>query len=583
MSYPFGGDLVNDINARMSALANYRLTWESDWSTVADYCLPDHQRFSPGNANGVAAYDQFALGPTSVERGRIRYDDTALRAVDRLGSGMESLVTPQSGKWHGLALSNPLAPEATDEEKEYFERLRDYHFAMRYNSRSGFIGAHQKALRSAIALGTGIVYVEEAIGGDEVAVPALYRYLPLSECYLAVDAQGEPDTLYRRFTMTARQMVQRFGKDKVCEAVRRAANNQTDRDKNFVIIHAVQPRKEANNYGAGTAQNAPWSSCYVDRDNACILGESGFYEFPFIVYYWQPVEQNIPYAQSAVMNALSEIKGLNAMRKATLKGTQMYLDPPSMVAHDGVMNRPNLNPGRMNYGMLDSQGRARIQFLSNGTRPDFITEILKYDRDSVNDALYINMFQILINSPNMTATEALIRANEKGELLGPAGSKIQTAMARLVDREGGIIERKGAFRPGAALAPPRSLVGKSFHAAFTSPLDRLRMAAEGLGIQRTLQTLLPLAQIKPEVADNLDMDWTVRKVGEIEGAPQKMWVPVDQRDATRQQNQQMQAAQRAAELAKTGGEAAKNIVPAMGQMAQLAGLPGMKPATGAAP
>ena len=102
---------------------------------------------------------------------------------------MESLVTPQSEKWHGLAVTDPLAPEASDEEMEYFERYRDYMFAVRYNSRSGFIGAHQKALRSAIALGAGIVFVEECLGREAQATPTLYRYLPLSECYLAVDAQ----------------------------------------------------------------------------------------------------------------------------------------------------------------------------------------------------------------------------------------------------------------------------------------------------------------------------------------------------------------------------------------------------------
>jgi len=575
-------EVCNDIAVRMDQLANDRTQWESAWTDVADYCLPDAARFTPGSSSGSPAYDQLTRSPTSIERGRKRYDDTAVRSIDQLASYMESLVTPQSAKWHGVEITDPLAPEETDEEKEYFETYRDYLFSVRYNTRSGFIGAHQKALRSTIALGTGIVFIEEGMGLNAHITPALYRFMDLSECYLAVDAQGEPDTLYRKFTMTARQMVQRFGEDKVHDTVKRANDKPGNKEKLFTIIHAVQPRADAGSYGS-TNRKAPYSSCYIDRDNMKLIGESGFYEFPFAIYYWGPVSPGMPYAQSPVMYALSDIKGLNAIRKTSLKGLQGYMDPPHAIAHDGIMNRPNLNPGKMNYRAIDSNGRLQIQPIQSGARPDFIQEIIGAERDNVKDSLYIRLFQILIQNPNQTATEAMIRANEKGELLGPAGGKIQQAMSREVERLAGILERKGALRPGSPLEPPDSLRGKNFGPRFTSPLDRLRRSAEGLGIQRVLQTALPLMQVDPGVADNFDMDEIVREVGQIEGAPQKIYKTKDERDAARAQRAQQQAVAQSLEMAKTGGEAAKNIVPAMGQMAQLAGLPGMKPATGAPP
>ena len=390
--------LVSDILARMDALAGERSQWERVWSDIADFCLPDHARFTPGSTAGQR-YDMMAQAPSSIDRGRARYDDTALRAVDRLASGMESLVTPQSEKWHGLAVTDPLAPEPSDEELEYFERYRDYMFAVRYNSRSGFIGAHQKALRSAIALGTGIVFLEECMGREAHATPALYRYLPLSECYLAVDAQGEPDTLYRRFTMTARQMVQRFGEENLADPVLRAADNITDKDRTFTVIHAVEPRREAGSAAGKAMKDAPFASFYVDRDHNKLIGQSGFFEFPFVVYYWSPVE-TLPYAQSPVMMALSDIKGLNAIRKTTLRGLQQYFDPPIAIAHDGVMNRPNLNPRAVNYNAIDANGRMRIQPIITQQRPDFAQEIIDAERKGVNDSLYVTLFQILMQNPN---------------------------------------------------------------------------------------------------------------------------------------------------------------------------------------
>ncbi|WP_448950605.1 portal protein [Labrys neptuniae] len=563
--------IENDLVRRLDALANQRTQWESVWQEIATYCLPDTYRFLPGSSSlNPSAYDGMAQAPVSVERGRQRFDDTAMRAVDRLASGMESLVTPQSEKWHGLSATDPLAPEESDDEKEYFERLRDYMFAVRYNPRSGFIGAHQKALRSAIALGTGISFAEENLGAASAAAPVLYRHLPLSQCYLAVDAQGEPDTLYRKFTMTARQMLQQFGEDKVADEVKRAAESPAEKDRAFTIIHAVQPREEAGS-GSATNRKAPFASFYLDRDHMKLIGESGYYEFPFIVYYWAPVDVDSPYAQSPVMLAMADIKGLNAIRKLSLRGLQGYMDPPWGVAHDGVMNRPNLNPGKINYRAVNQEGRQLIVPLQPGARPDFVNEILQAERQTINDSLYVSLFQILIQNPNMTATEAMIRANEKGELLGPAGGRIQIAMGRDVDRLAGIMHRKGAMRPGSPLEPPESLKGRDFGARFTSPLDRLRRSQEGIGIQRTLSAVLPLAQVDPSVVDNFDLDAIARAVTEIEGAPHKILKTTQERDTARQAKQQMQQAQAALEMAKTGGEAAKNLMPAVGQAAAILG------------
>lgn len=565
--------LIDDIVTRMGMLANERVQWEIVWREIAKYCLPDHSRFVAGSTTSPTEYDQIARGPTSVERGRDRYDDTALRAVDRLAAGMESLVTPQSEKWHGLAVTDPLAPESTDEEKEYFETYRDYMFAVRYNPRSGFIGAHQKALRSSIGLGTGVVFIEENMGAQAHAIPALYRYLPLSECYLAIDAQGEPDTLFRKFRMTARQMVQRFGKDSVAEAVLRAASTQGQTDTGFDVIHAVQPRADRAGYGI---MGAPWASVYIDRTNMKVMGESGFYEFPFVIYYWQPVE-NMPYAQSPVMLCLADVKGLNAIKKVSLKGLQTYMDPAWGIAHDGVMNRANLNPGRMNYGAVSKDGRPQILPLQSGARPDFVQEIVEGERKVVSSALYNDIFQILLQNPSMTATEAMIRSNEKGELLGPAGGKIQQAMAREVERLAGIMERKGAMLKGAALQPPSSLAGREFGARFTSPLDRLRRSAEGIGIQRTLQTVMPLIEADPEIMDNFDTDEISRSVTEIEGAPQKILRTIEERDAKRAARAQQQQQAQQMEMAQRAAATAKDAVPALAQANQLAQGGGLSP------
>jgi hypothetical protein len=114
-------------------------------------------------------------------------------------------------------------------------------------------------------------------------------------------------------------------------------------------------------------------------------------------------------------------------------------------------------------------------------------------------------------------------------------------------------------------------MGKEFGARFTSPLERLRRSAEGLGIQRSFAFALPLIQADPSVLDNYDLDEAVRTVNEIEGAPQKILKTVEERDAARQARQQQQATAAALQGAKVAGDAAKGLVPAMGQIAAMTG------------
>jgi hypothetical protein len=179
-------------------------------------------------------------------------------------------------------------------------------------------------------------------------------------------------------------------------------------------------------------------------------------------------------------------------------------------------------------------------------------------RAGVKETLYVNLFQILIKNPEMTATEAMIRANEKGELLGPAGGKIQSALSTMADRELGIYARMGVFRPTSPLAPPPSIAGKSIGVRMTSPLDRLRRANEGVGTTQLLNIALPMAKAKPEILDNFDLDKTLRILREIFGAPAEVIVPESIMQEKRDQTVRMQQMVQALTAGKAAGEIAKD-------------------------
>lgn len=258
------------------------------------------------------------------------------------------------------------------------------------------------------------------------------------------------------------------------------------------------------------------------------------------------------------MLALSEIKSLQLMGKGELRAFGQWTDPPMGMPNDGVMNRPNLNPRAINPGAVGPDGSLRVRPLLTAQNPDFAEKVMEVRRTQVKETLYINLFQTLIKNPEMTATEAMIRSNEKGELLGPAGGKIQAALSTMIDRELAILTRRGIFRPTSPLAPPQSLAGAPITVRMTSPLDRMRRANEGVGTTQLLNVALPMVKVQPGILDNFDLDKTVRVLREIFGAPAEVIVTETVLAQKRQASLQKQQMAMALQAGTAGGKIAKD-------------------------
>src|SRR3546814_15707649 len=71
----------------------------------------------------------------------------------------------------------------------------------------------------------------------------LFRVEPFTvgQYYLARSDRGEYDTLGREFSMTVRQCVSRFGKERVSPEVLRMWNNTSQREPPLEITHLVEP------------------------------------------------------------------------------------------------------------------------------------------------------------------------------------------------------------------------------------------------------------------------------------------------------------------------------------------------------
>jgi hypothetical protein len=297
-------------------------------------------------------------------------------------------------------------------------------------------------------------------------------------------------------------------------------------------------------------------SYYVERDEKHLIGKGRYRSFPYIVFHWNRETQG-PYCEGPVSLALAEIKSVNMLSKQEYIATQQWVNPPTAQRDDAV-NPPNLNPGAPNPGLLSETGELLIRPIITQQRPDFARTVIEAKQNQLRESLYVNLWQILIQNPQMTATEASIRAQEKGDLLGPSGLSLQEGLARMVDREFAILEARGVFRPGRPLAVPPVLQGREIGIAFTGPLDKMRRAGEVVGMHRVLELAGTMASMgKPEILERFDLDEMLDIAQDVHGAPQSIFrsrEDLASTEASRKQTEQLRALM---DLVQAGGHAAK--------------------------
>jgi hypothetical protein len=299
-----------------------------------------------------------------------------------------------------------------------------------------------------------------------------------------------------------------------------------------------------------------------------MMSENGYQTFPYAVSRYVTAPKEI-YGRSPAMTVLPDIKMINEMSKTVIRAAHKIVDPPLLLQEDGVLQAFNTRPGALNYGGVDDQGRQVVQPLQTGARVDIGMEMMEQRRKVINDAFLITLFQILVESPSMTATEAMLRAQEKGALLAPTMGRQQSEMlGPMIEREIDILARAGILPP-----MPEAMIerGGEIEIEYVSPLNRAQRAEEGVAILRTLESVIPLAQFDPSVLMIFKPEEIARELSEINGVPAKILRSRDEIEAMKAQQAEQQQTQQLLEAAPVVANSAKT-------MAETAALAGQQPA-----
>jgi hypothetical protein len=518
-------DKAKNLLKRYDRLKAQRQNWESHWQEVADYMQPRKADVTKTRSKGD-------------KRTELIFDGSPLQSVELLAASLHGMLTNPSTPWFSLRFKqNDMENE--DEAKEWLEDATEVMYSA-FN-KSNFQQEIFELYHDLITFGTAAMFIEE---DDEDILKFSTRHI--NEIFIAENDKGRIDTVFRKFSLSARAVMQKFGD----VSMNIATKAQKDPYEEVEILHAVYPRSDFDPKKQDK-DNMPFESVYLDADSGDELSVSGFREFPFVVPRYLKASHEI-YGRSPAMTALPDVKMLNEMSKTTIKSAQKQVDPPLLVPDDGFMLPVRTVPGGLNFYRAGT--RDRIEPLNIGANTPLGLNMEEQRRNSIRNAFYVNQL-MMQNGPQMTATEVIQRNEEKMRLLGPVLGRLQSELLKpLIDRAFALILRKNLFRPA-----PEFLAGTDIEIEYVSPLAKAQKSSELQSIMRAIEIMGSLSNVAP-VFDHINMDKLVRHLADIVGVPQKILKPQSELNAERQQaaqqQEQMQQMQQVQQLAEAGGKVA---------------------------
>lgn len=496
-------ELVAETISTFTQLALYRNTLAGQLEEVARLVLPEYRNtFFYGNYNWP--------GQKKTEN---QIDATGMMANHRFAAICDSLLTPRNMTWHTLSASNP--DVAKDRQASlWYERATRTLFQHRYAATANFMGQNHANYLALGAFGTHAMFIDAFDDAFRGPIGLRYISVPLGELFIRQNHQGLVDEVIRWFRYTAKQAFQAFGPERFPENLKPSllANSETVYD----FLHHVKVNKDYDPKAIGQ-RGMRFSSCYVSVTGRVLVREGGYYSFPFSVgrYLQFPGETM---GRGPAMLVLPSLKTLNLEKQIFLKTGHRAADPVLLIGDDGLVDSMSLRPGAKNSGGVNSAGKPLVHILPTG-EIQISKEMMDEERALINDAFLVSLFQILVDTPAMSATEVIERTNEKGILLAPTvGRQQDEYLGPMIDRELDILQRQRLLPPMPGIL--REARGE-YQTVYTSPLSKASRAQEAAGFMRAVESSLAVvnATQDPSHLDVYDFDAAGIAIADIQGVP----------------------------------------------------------------
>jgi len=539
-------ELASYIISRHADLVAERNPWDTIWQELAEFFLPQRAEISSRKSS------------PDTTRNEVLFDATGLQAASTMANGQLAYITPADSRWFVYEPPDPL--KNTDKAKQWYQKCSE--IVQMLLATSNFYSEIHELYYDDTVFGTYAMHVRAGRSH-----PLIFQKLDCGTYCLSEDDEGLINTLYREVRMTITQAVEEFGEENLSEKLRKhyevyCKTGKGGTDK-FEFIHAIYPRPiKERDINKSDGPNKPWASVYVEKitKHLCRLG--GFDEKPFFAGRHDKSSHGA-YGVSPAWRALPDVRQLNFLSKqldalAEIKAYPRMLMPAT---HEGEID---LRAGGVTYFDPQQPNAVPKEWAAGG---EYQIGLDRENRKatSVDRAFHVDMFRMFASlDKQMTAREVSERASEKLAQFSPSFARKTTELLTPMLRACfGILLRNGKLPP-----PPREaqLVENGVPSvplpdiSFVSRVALAMRAMHNLSWARSLERNVPVANMRPDILDNFNLDRIVRDTSRNDGLPADWLADEDEveqlrksrAEAAAQAQQQQQMLMAADALGKAG-------------------------------
>lgn len=527
-----------------AGLKTDRSAFETHWQDIADVMRPQAYPFTT------------AENQQGKKRTAKMFDAVPPLALEKHAAVLEALLSPRNQVWSKLATTDEDLQEDIEIQR-YLDAVNKLLFRVRYRPQSNMASQLAESYLNLGAFGTQALFI-----GDDIGRGITYRSCGLHNLLIGEDHQGMVDRVFRHYQFTAEQAAQAFTLAKLPASLRAAYDSKSQ--QKFPFMQCVVPRSNVED-SRRDFMGMAYASLDIFMGDATTVSERGYRVMPYCVSRYTKSSEEL-YGRSPAMLVLAAVNTANRMKKAIVRGAERAVDPPLMVMDDSLAPF-NLTSGAMNYGTLGEGGQELVKAFNSGAKVELGAEMLEMEHAIIREAFLLDVFQILKDSPVLTATQVLEMAKEKAALLSPIMGRQQSELfGPMTTRELDILNAAGLLPP-----MPDALIeaGGEITIEYQSPLALAQRSESGVAILRTLEGLGPITALPggERALRVFNIEETAMEFARVNGFPAKALYSKgeldDQRAADEQQAQTQQLLAAAPVVAQSLESAAK--VQALGQ------------------
>ncbi len=343
----------------------------------------------------------------------------------KMASGMFSYMTPKNQKWFKITTGNRDLDESLPVYK-YFDEVRDVMLDLL--ARSNFTEISHETYLNFGAIGTVCTMVEWSKKNKGL----ILTDFPYSTFWFTEDEEGRPNRVYREFTLTPEQAVEKWGEENLenCSAVMKAyySEDPTQRREQMKFVHLVEPNK---NQIVGNIDDSgkPFQSTYISEEDSQIITKGGFKRLPYKVarFLKYNTAGNVM-GYSPTMDCMPVIKTLENLKKKFIFAVEKNLNPAMSrgVTIGMTPNRVKTTPNALNN--FDSRNpESKPTPILQQIDLSYTLAELEAEVKQIEDAYYVPSFQTITNidKSNATATEIIARQQESLISISPSVSRTE--------------------------------------------------------------------------------------------------------------------------------------------------------------